>query len=169
LRGLAFGGWERISSPSVAPAIAFPVGRRCNPRVFATRLRKVAQAPRRVKSGWSFPAQAQSNSFFQRTKNIFQNMKKKILIGLAAVAVAAVAAVNVNYVSQDSNLSALALANVEILAYSELSDNGIVLRWSSLIDCGSKGKGSYKVCQERGSGNGCNQGGATTCTCGVNC
>lgn len=43
-------------------------------------------------------------------------MKKRIFHGIAAVAVVAVAAVNVNYASQSSNLSALFLANVEALA-----------------------------------------------------
>jgi hypothetical protein len=43
-------------------------------------------------------------------------MKKKILIGLAAVAVATIAAVNITIYSQNSDLSALSLANVEALA-----------------------------------------------------
>jgi hypothetical protein len=43
-------------------------------------------------------------------------MKKKILIGIAAVAVVAIVAVNVNYALQGSDLSALSLANVEALA-----------------------------------------------------
>ena len=44
-------------------------------------------------------------------------MRKKLFIGISAVAVVAVAAVNVNYALQgNKNLSALALANVEALA-----------------------------------------------------
>ena len=43
-------------------------------------------------------------------------MKKKIFISIAAVAVAAIATVNVNFASQNNDLSDLALANVEALA-----------------------------------------------------
>jgi hypothetical protein len=95
-------------------------------------------------------------------------MKKKLFIGLAAVAVATLAVVNVSIVSQESSLSSLALANVEALAV-ETSSNGKVLRWSGPISCEPIGKGTYCVCQERGSGNHCPEGGITTCTCGVNC
>ena len=48
-------------------------------------------------------------------------MKKKFFIGIAAVGVVAVAAVNVNYALQNNDLSAMALANVEMLAYGESS------------------------------------------------
>jgi hypothetical protein len=43
-------------------------------------------------------------------------MRKKLFIGISAVAVGAIAAVNVNYASQNNDLSDLALANVEALA-----------------------------------------------------
>jgi hypothetical protein len=43
-------------------------------------------------------------------------MKKKILLSIAAVAVVAIAAVNVNIALQSNDLSALSLANVEALA-----------------------------------------------------
>jgi hypothetical protein len=44
-------------------------------------------------------------------------MRKKIFIGIAAIAVAAIAAINVNFALQGNNdLSALSLANVEALA-----------------------------------------------------
>jgi hypothetical protein len=43
-------------------------------------------------------------------------MKKKILLGIAVVAVAAVTAVNVNIALQSNDLSALSLENVEALA-----------------------------------------------------
>jgi hypothetical protein len=43
-------------------------------------------------------------------------MKKKILIGIAAVAVATIAAVNVNYALQGDDLSELSVANLEALA-----------------------------------------------------
>jgi hypothetical protein len=46
-------------------------------------------------------------------------MKKKILGGIAILAIAAVAAFNVNLNTQESNMSPLALANVEALAGSE--------------------------------------------------
>ena len=42
-------------------------------------------------------------------------MRKNFFIGIAAVAVVAIAAVNVNYASQNKNLSALSMANVEAL------------------------------------------------------
>jgi hypothetical protein len=50
-------------------------------------------------------------------------MKKKILGGIAVLAVAAVAAVNVNFNSQKSGLSDVLLSNVEALANDE--DDGI--------------------------------------------
>jgi hypothetical protein len=43
-------------------------------------------------------------------------MKKKIFIGVAAVAVTAIVAINVNSTLQSDNLSVLSLANVEALA-----------------------------------------------------
>jgi hypothetical protein len=47
-------------------------------------------------------------------------MKKKLLIGIAAAAVATIAAVNVNYALQGNDLSELSLANVEALAQEEI-------------------------------------------------
>ena len=47
-------------------------------------------------------------------------MKKKILGGIVAVAIAAVAAVNVNFNNEGENgLSALSVANIEALADGE--------------------------------------------------
>lgn len=47
-------------------------------------------------------------------------MRKKLLGGLAAVVIAAIAAVNVNFNNEAENsLSALSLANVEALAQNE--------------------------------------------------
>jgi hypothetical protein len=43
-------------------------------------------------------------------------MKRKIFIGIAAIVVVAVTAVNVNFALQSNDLSALSLANVEALA-----------------------------------------------------
>ncbi|MDR1582924.1 MAG: NVEALA domain-containing protein [Prevotellaceae bacterium] len=43
-------------------------------------------------------------------------MKKKILGGIAVLAIAAVAMMNVNFNSQSNELSAISLANVEALA-----------------------------------------------------
>lgn len=49
-------------------------------------------------------------------------MKKKIFGGLFVLAIAAVAAFNMNINTQDSELSLLGLANVEVLAYGDPSD-----------------------------------------------
>jgi len=46
-------------------------------------------------------------------------MKKKIFGGIAVLAIAAMAAFNVNMNTQNDNLSDLSLANVEALAQSE--------------------------------------------------
>jgi archaellum component FlaF (FlaF/FlaG flagellin family) len=50
-------------------------------------------------------------------------MRNKIIIGVVAVAVAVVAAVNVNIALQDNSLSALALANIEVLAQETNGNN----------------------------------------------
>jgi hypothetical protein len=51
-------------------------------------------------------------------------MRKKIFIGISAVAVGTIAAVNANYALQgNKNLSALALANVEALAQESSGDS----------------------------------------------
>jgi hypothetical protein len=69
---------------------------------------------------------------FSKTKIIlfinylnFQNMKKKILGGIALLGIAAVAAWNVNLNSQSSDLSDVSLANVEALANGESSSKSI--------------------------------------------
>ncbi|MDR1225948.1 MAG: NVEALA domain-containing protein [Prevotellaceae bacterium] len=62
-------------------------------------------------------------------------MKKKFLIGIAAVAVAAVAAVNVNFASQNNDLSALSLANIEALAEEQDTprDSTKVGNWDYMV------------------------------------
>ncbi|WP_080904340.1 NVEALA domain-containing protein [Parabacteroides sp. Marseille-P3160] len=49
-------------------------------------------------------------------------MKKKIFGGLAVLAIAAMAAFNVNLSAQEENLSTISLANVEALAGGEGED-----------------------------------------------
>jgi hypothetical protein len=51
-------------------------------------------------------------------------MKNKILIGIVVLAIAALAAFNVNMNSKSNNLSDMALANVEALADVEVLANG---------------------------------------------
>jgi hypothetical protein len=51
-------------------------------------------------------------------------MKKKILGGIAVMAIAAVTAFNVNFTTQDNNLSDISLANVEALAQNESGTGG---------------------------------------------
>ena len=46
-------------------------------------------------------------------------MKKKLLIGFAALAIAAVGGLNISINSQKNDLSAVSLANVEALAQGE--------------------------------------------------
>ncbi|GHT07519.1 hypothetical protein FACS189426_01080 [Bacteroidia bacterium] len=46
-------------------------------------------------------------------------MNKKVLLGVAAFAIAAVSVFNVNFNSQSNNLSNVSLANVEQLAMAE--------------------------------------------------
>ena len=50
-------------------------------------------------------------------------MKKKILVGFAALAIAAVAALNVNFGTNGYKLSDISLANVEALAQDENGGN----------------------------------------------
>ena len=70
-------------------------------------------------------------------------MKKKLFIGISAVAVAAVATVNVNLALQGNHLSALELANMEVLAYGEVGGgkkcyNSITTNSSKMVFyCGS--------------------------------
>jgi hypothetical protein len=92
--------------------------------------------------------------------------KKYIYGGIAAVAIAAAAAINVTVNSQDSNeLSAISLANVEALA----GESGNNYKWSTMRDCPGWGTGDYSACEANGTGNSCNTPGDTTCTCGTNC
>jgi hypothetical protein len=101
----------------LAPAIAFSVGRRGNPRAFAARYEKLhPSAGARKIEARIFPAQAQSNQTLKKKSN---TMKKKILIGIAAAAVAAIAAVNVNVSSKKNLLSDISLANIEALGVGE--------------------------------------------------
>jgi hypothetical protein len=51
-------------------------------------------------------------------------MKKKIIGGIALLAIVAVAAWNMDLNSQSDKLSAVSLANVEALAQSEVEDIG---------------------------------------------
>jgi hypothetical protein len=77
------------------------------------------QALRVRKTRVKLSAQAQLVVNFQKIKI----MKKMFFIGIAAVVVVAIAAVNVNYALQGNNdLSALALANMEALADTECPD-----------------------------------------------
>jgi hypothetical protein len=57
-------------------------------------------------------------------------MKKKILLSIAAVAVVAIAAVNVNIALQSNDLSALSLANVEALAQEVIIGDPCVYNYS---------------------------------------
>jgi hypothetical protein len=86
-------------------------------------------------------------------------MKKKILGGIALLAIAVVAAWNVNLSSQSNDLSDISLANVEALA-SESGGNAVDCyseskskSGSTYYDCGnctkqynSEGKGSQRTC-----------------------
>jgi hypothetical protein len=80
-------------------------------------------------------------------------MKKKILGGIALLAIAAVAVWNVNLNSQSNKLSGAMLANVEALAEE---NGGSDCKWKS-IKC-SKGNSNYEGCLTNGDG--------TACTCG---
>ena len=89
-------------------------------------------------------------------------MRKKLFIGISAVAVGTIAAVNANYALQgNKNLSELALANVEALAQETGSTGNTVTCYSSsesksgatYYDCGSctkqfnsKGTGDTRTC-----------------------
>jgi hypothetical protein len=117
--------------------------------MFAICLRKVAQAPRRIKARLEFFRPRRKIIVFQNQKKC--KMKKKLFIGIAAVAVAAVAAVNESYALQDNALSALALANVEALAreQEEPRDSVKVGNWEYIVICGK----TIRVCLP--SGNAC--------------
>jgi hypothetical protein len=68
------------------------------------------------------------NEFINILKN-FKQMRKYILGGIALLAIAAVAAWNVNLNSQSNDLSDISLANVEALADDE---NGSESGWRQL-------------------------------------
>ncbi len=51
-------------------------------------------------------------------------MKKKIILGVATLAITTVATINVNMSKSDNQLSALGLANVEALAIAESNYTG---------------------------------------------
>jgi Tfp pilus assembly protein FimT len=70
-------------------------------------------------------------------------MKKKILGDIAILAIAAVAAFNVNMNTQDSNLSTLALANIEALAQNE---SGTSVDYCYLSQSFSSSSGWKKFC-----------------------
>ncbi len=76
-------------------------------------------------------------------------MKKKIIGGIAVLAIAAVTAFNVSLSAQEDNISTISLANVEALARDESSETG------SLYSNGSK------YCCKRDSDRTC---GAATCS-----
>jgi hypothetical protein len=88
-------------------------------------------------------------------------MRKKLFIGISAVAVVAVAAVNVNYALQSNDLPAMTRANIEALAGETGSTGNTVTCYSSsesksgatYYDCGpctkqfnSKGTGDARTC-----------------------
>ena len=99
-------------------------------------------------------------------------MKKKIFGGVLLLAIAAVAAFNVNFnMNENNKLSSLALANIEALASGEQNtgcykvevsstrkDNGSVVSESENVDCtqGGPSTSCTKSCKIRfkdGSGN----------------
>jgi len=92
-----------------------------------------------------------------------KNMKKKVFGGIAILAIAVVAAWNVNLSKHDSGLSGVSLANVEALA----QDNGESspntsgsCKWKN-IQCPFPSQLGYGVCISNGDGVACNCGGTT--------
>lgn len=83
-------------------------------------------------------------------------MKKEILSGMVAVAIAAVAAVNVNFNNEaEDALSALSLANVEALAGDESGGGGggTGCYTSTILKCASTpwyDGGESKICEFTG-------------------
>ncbi len=63
-------------------------------------------------------------------------MKKKIILGVATLAIVTVATINVNMSKNDNQLSALGLANVEALATPETNTPGSNYSCSATYDCG---------------------------------
>lgn len=62
--------------------------------------------------------------------------------------------------------SSLVMSNIECLSINE---GGINYKWSHEIDCPGWFTGDYRACVENGPGNECDNPGAKTCECGVNC
>ena len=62
-------------------------------------------------------------------------MKKKIFGGIAVLAIAAVAAIGVNFNSQKKEISTLGLANVEALAQSEATVYDLPNQYLKLKTC----------------------------------
>jgi hypothetical protein len=80
-------------------------------------------------------------------------MKKKIFGFIAVLAIAALAAFNVNVNSQENGLSDISMENIEALASEDTNSN---CKWKQM-KC-SKGTGYYEGCLTNGDGN--------SCTCG---
>jgi hypothetical protein len=89
-------------------------------------------------------------------------MKKKFFAGIAVLAIATMAAFNVNLNTPENDMSALSLANVEALAYGE---NG-----GASCDAGGPGASSCSISQDYPGGLGssksvtCNSGYYACCT-----
>ena len=93
-------------------------------------------------------------------------MKKKLFGTM--VAIAAMFAGYSAYDAQNENeLSGAVFANVEALANNETEPTKYA--WSGTTDCEGVGNGDYEACIVNGPGNSCDEPGATTCDCGVNC
>jgi hypothetical protein len=73
-------------------------------------------------------------------------MKKKILGGIAVLAIAAIAAMNVNLNTTSGNLSDTSLANVEVLAYGENIDGKAYVHCSG-TDVICVGSGYFTCCR----------------------
>jgi len=87
---------------------------------------------------------------------------KKIICGIAVLAIAAVAAVNVTKSNtRTTALTDIQLANVEALASGE--NSSIKCKWKR-IDCSGFGTGDYEACLDNGDGHSCTCG-ATTRDC----
>jgi hypothetical protein len=69
------------------------------------------------------------------------NRKKSILCAIAFLAIAGVTAFNLNFGSKNSNLSSLALRNIEVLAYGEGDGDAIWDRGTA--DCKYEVTGAY--------------------------
>ena len=81
-------------------------------------------------------------------------MKRKILIISAVMGITGAVAWNVNYGSQNEEISVFSLANIEALSDPE---NGSACKWSQ-VSCPGLFGGTREVCLDDGDGN--------TCICG---